>query len=61
MYFDSVSDLITMDGHGIYVWVAYAVCFSLLVGFALQTWKEQTSIKQRIKLELRRARRRSER
>lgn len=31
MYFDSLSDLIHMDGHGVYVWVSYGI-FAIVFG-----------------------------
>ncbi len=31
MYFDSFSELIDMGGHGVYVWVCYAIAVSILV------------------------------
>ena len=30
MYFDSLSAAITMGGHGVYVWSAYAITFIVL-------------------------------
>ena len=32
MYFTSVQDLLFMNGHGIYVWSAYAIGFTVLAG-----------------------------
>ncbi len=31
MYFESVDALISMDGHGVFVWAAYAVTLSVIV------------------------------
>jgi heme exporter protein D len=31
MYFDSLQALLVMDGHGAYVWVAYAVTLLVIV------------------------------
>ncbi|MDD7805567.1 MAG: heme exporter protein CcmD [Endozoicomonas sp. (ex Botrylloides leachii)] len=31
MYFNNFSDLIAMDGHGFYVWFAYAFAFAVLI------------------------------
>lgn len=32
MYFDSFSDFIAMDGHGVYVWTCYAIAL-VVIGF----------------------------
>ena len=31
MYFDSFSDLIHMDGHGVYVWVSYGIFAAVFI------------------------------
>lgn len=31
MYFDSLQSLLHMDGHGVYVWVAYLVTFLVII------------------------------
>lgn len=31
MYFDSLSAALTMDGHGAFVWSAYAITFAVLI------------------------------
>ncbi len=35
LQFDSVSALIHMDGHGAFVWAAYAITFVVLLGCVL--------------------------
>lgn len=35
MYFDSFAALVYMDGHGFYVWLAYAVASLVLLGLLL--------------------------
>lgn len=35
MYFESFADLLTMDGHGVYVWSVYAVAAIILGGLIL--------------------------
>jgi len=32
MYFESIAAAMDMDGHGVYVWLAYAITVSLLIG-----------------------------
>lgn len=31
MYFDNLQDFLTMEGHGLYVWLAYAIALVVLV------------------------------
>jgi heme exporter protein D len=35
MYFDSINDLIHMAGHGVYVWSAYVISISVLIGLVV--------------------------
>lgn len=35
MYFDSLSQLLHMDGHGVYVWTAYALSALLIAACSL--------------------------
>ncbi len=35
MYFDSLAAFIHMDGHGFYVWLAYAVALIVVLGLLL--------------------------
>ena len=30
MRFDSIQEFLAMDGHGVYVWLAYAITFAVL-------------------------------
>ena len=39
MYFDSLQDLFFMNGHGVYVWSAYAIGFVVL---AVLVWQPLT-------------------
>ena len=41
MYFDSVSAALTMDGHGAFVWSAYAICLLVLVSILLAPRRRQ--------------------
>ena len=36
MYFDSVQQLIAMDGHGVYVWSAFIISLSVMVGLVVK-------------------------
>ena len=31
MYFDSFSELLDMGGHGLYVWICYAIALAILL------------------------------
>ncbi len=35
MYFDNFTALLHMDGHGFYVWLAYAVALCVILGLLL--------------------------
>ena len=41
MYFQNMSDLLTMNGHGAYVWAAYSIAFIVIIGLIM------TPIRQR--------------
>lgn len=56
MYFDSVQAALLMDGHGAYVWVAYAI--TALVLTQLLVWPFRS--RQRLLRELRAEQRRNE-
>ena len=32
MQFETISEFIKMDGHGLYVWLSYAIGISILIG-----------------------------
>jgi heme exporter protein D len=36
MYFDSLQQLIFMDGHGIYVWSAFVISISVMAGLIVK-------------------------
>lgn len=44
MYFESVTAAVQMDGHGIYVWVAYGITAALLFGLV---WTPSRQLQQR--------------
>jgi len=47
MYFESVSDLLTMDGHGPYVWSAYAiVTVAMLVAVVAPVRRHRAIVRQ---------------
>ena len=46
MYFDSLQQLVFMDGHGIYVWSAFIISLTVMVGLVV---KPQCQKKQEFK------------
>lgn len=55
MYFDSLQQLIFMDGHGIYVWSAFIISLTVMVGLVVkplcQKKQEFKNIQLHIKLQ----------
>lgn len=55
MYFDSIQQLIYMDGHGTYVWTAFCISVVVMLGMVItplrQTKKEFNNISLHIKLQ----------
>jgi len=41
MYFDSLAAALSMDGHGAFVWAAYAITILVLAGMLLAPWRRQ--------------------
>ena len=63
MFFDSFADFIAMGGHGLYVWLAYAIALSIIVYNVMSPLLRKKRFvaeqKRRIKREARLAERRS--
>ena len=55
MYFDSLQQLVLMDGHGIYVWSAFIISLTVMVGLVVkplcQKKQEFKNIQLHIKLQ----------
>lgn len=55
MYFDSLQQLIFMDGHGIYVWSAFIISLTVMLGLVIkplcQKKQELKNIQLHIKLQ----------
>ncbi|HEY9034515.1 MAG TPA: heme exporter protein CcmD [Pseudomonadales bacterium] len=55
MYFDSVTELLVMAGHGVYVWSAYAITTAGLIGLIIYPLRRKQqllfAVKQRQKFE----------
>lgn len=44
MYFDSLNAVLTMDGHGGYVWSAYAISLLVLALLLRAPWRRQRAL-----------------
>ena len=55
MYFDSVSSLIAMDGHGAFVWSAYGITAVVLVALLVAPVRRRRRLMAELKGEARRA------
>ena len=54
MYFDSVQALLTMDGHGVYVWSAYLVTISVIATTLLAPQYRRKRLLQQLTAEFKR-------
>lgn len=48
MYFDSLLDLFLMNGHGAYVWSAYAIGFIVLAALVIQPLSRHAQLRKNI-------------
>jgi len=48
MYFDSLQSLFYMNGHGVYVWSAYAIGFAVLAVLVWQPLIRHTQLRNSI-------------
>jgi len=55
MYFDSLNALLTMDGHGAYVWTAYTVTLLVIIAILCVPLWRRRRVLQRLRGELARA------
>ena len=55
MYFDSVSSLVAMDGHGAFVWSAYGITAVVLVALLVAPMRRRRRLMAELKGEARRA------
>ena len=54
MYFDSVSAMLAMDGHGVYVWSAYFIAIAVVVALLLAPGRRRRKFLQNLSGELKR-------
>ena len=52
MFFQSLTELWVMDGHGVYVWTCYAVTFAVLIGLVVYPVRKKKSLMKGIKQRL---------
>jgi heme exporter protein D len=55
MYFDSLQALLTMDGHGVYVWTAYLITIAVIVATLLTPVRRHKRFLQQLAADLKRA------
>ncbi|AEF53895.1 heme exporter protein CcmD [Marinomonas posidonica] len=48
MAFDSAADFFAMGKHGLYVWSAYGISGSVLVGFILLSLRERRKVRRQL-------------
>ncbi len=54
MYFDSLHALLTMGGHGVYVWTAYFITTIVIVAAVFAPLRRRTSILRQLAADLKR-------
>ena len=54
MYFDSLSALLVMEGHGVFVWSAYAISIAVVIALLLAPGRRQRRLLRGLAAELRR-------
>lgn len=55
MYFDSLQALLTMDGHGVYVWTAYLITIAMIAATLLTPLRRHKRFLRQVAAELKRA------
>lgn len=54
MYFDSWTAVLHMDGHGPYVWSAYAITALVVLALVLTPWQRSRQLRRSLQAEARR-------
>ncbi len=54
MYFETIDALIAMDGHGPYVWSAYAIALVVLSGLIIAPLRKKRQLLVELRMQLRR-------
>jgi heme exporter protein D len=53
MYFDSLQQLIWMNGHGVFVWSSFAISAVVMIGLIVIPLKQKQAAMKNIKLQIR--------
>jgi len=53
MYFESIQQLIYMDGHGVYVWSAFCISIVVMVGLIVKPLYQKKQELKNIRLHIR--------
>lgn len=56
MYFDSLTAVLNMDGHGVYVWLAYGVTLAVIAAILVAPLRRRNRLLRQLAMEQRRAR-----
>jgi heme exporter protein D len=54
MYFENLAALIAMEGHGAYVWSAYGITLTVLLGLVISPILRRRQLLKELKMQLRR-------
>jgi len=52
MYFDSLQQLIWMNGHGIYVWSSFAISAVIMIGLIVKPLRQKQAAIRNIELQI---------
>ena len=52
MYFDSLQQLMSMNGHGIYVWSSFAISAVVMIGLIVIPLKQKQAAMKNIELQI---------
>ena len=52
MYFDSLQQLIWMNGHGIYVWSSFAISAVIMIGLVVKPLRQKQAAMRNIELQI---------
>lgn len=58
--FDSLGDFLYMQGHGVFVWSAYAISLLIMAWLVLSPWIQQRRLRQQLQRQYRREATRAE-
>lgn len=52
MYFDSLQQLLLMNGHGVYVWSSFAISIAVMIGLIVRPLKQKQAAIKNIQLQM---------